>query len=300
MRGVVTRLTVGVVAAALVFAGCGGGGGTARLSKTAFIARGEQLCKELKADLDPLFDDFVATLPKKAAAYRKAVPLGRSFSRRFAALRPPKSDEATINASIKDYDAGVDRLEAGVRAAEAGDVAKTNAEFAEGFKALGRSDAALKAYGFTVCAEPKTERSPFPVPDSERVSFSAEKNAYIQQADRLCAAANARLRPLETPTFSVGVPDLAAWGRFLTSALPVFQQELDQVRALKPPAADAATIAGMLGNWDRGLASAKAANDAAGAGDQARFNAAMNDVARFALEGDRIARTYGFRDCKER
>jgi len=303
MRGTLGRLTAGMVVCALALSACGGGGGgggKARLSKTEFIASGERLCQALKADLDSVFDDFVATLPKRAAAYRRAIPLGRSFSRAFAALRPPAADESTIKASLKDYDSGLDRLEAGVRAAEAGDVARSNSEFTEGFKAIGRSDAVLRSYGFTVCAEPKTERSPFPLPDSQRQGFSAERNAFIQQADKLCAAGNTRLRPLESEAFSVGIPDLKAWARFLTSALPIFQQILDQVRALKPPAADVTTIATMLGNYDRALAAARAATDAAAAGDQARFNTAMDDVARFARDGDQAARTYGFRDCKER
>src|SRR5438270_11003837 len=116
MRDMVVRLAAGVMVSAVALSGCGGGGGggNARLSKTAFIASGERLCQELKTKLDPLFDDFVATLPKRAAAYRQAVPLGRTFSTQFAALRPPKDDEATIKASLKEYDAGLDRLQAGV------------------------------------------------------------------------------------------------------------------------------------------------------------------------------------------
>src|SRR6266542_936357 len=109
MQRTVLRLIAGLTLSTVGLSGCGGGG-DARLSKATFIARGEKLCNALKTRLDPLFDDFVATLPKKAAAYRQAVPLGRTFSKEFAALRPPKSDETTIQASLKEYDAGLDRL----------------------------------------------------------------------------------------------------------------------------------------------------------------------------------------------
>ncbi len=268
--------------------------------KRAFIAQGERLCIEFKGQLDRLFEDFIPTLSRRAVAYGQVVPLARDFSRRFAGLRPPEGDEGRIRDSLRHYDEGINRLEDGVVAARQGDLDRSNGAFDAAFSAFGRSDNILRSYGFDVCAEPKTNRSYFTLPEEARQGFSEEKKRFLEQGDTICNTGNERLRQMETATFTGGIPDLVEWREFLTGAIPVFQTVVDQLSALTPPGEDRATITLMVDTYKQALAAARRAHEAASAGDEVRFNAAMEDVARFAATADDMSTRYGFRECKER
>src|SRR5436190_14483564 len=108
-----------VVAASV--SGCGSDKESPAAAKTAFIAQAEQLCSQLKSRLDVIFRGFVPTLPQRASRYRQVVVFGREFSKNAAALEVPKGDEDLFRGGLKDYNAGLDQLQQGVEAAEAGD-----------------------------------------------------------------------------------------------------------------------------------------------------------------------------------
>ncbi len=295
------RPALGAFVVVLGLVGCAGNDDSGSAAeKQAFIAQGERLCVEFKGQLDRLFEDFLPTLSRRAATYSQVVPLARDFSRRFASLRPPEGDEARIRDSLRHYDEGLHRLEQGVVAAREGDLDRSNAAFEAAFAAFGRSDEILRSYGFDVCAEPKTNRSYFALPEEARREFSEEKKRFLQQGETICKTANERLSQLETATFRGGIPDLVKWREFLTGALPVFQTVVDQLSALTPPADDKATISLMVDTYKQALTAARRAHEAASAGDQVRFNAAMEDVARLTAAGDDLSTRYGFRECKER
>ncbi|HEX2191870.1 MAG TPA: hypothetical protein VHH09_01630 [Acidimicrobiales bacterium] len=280
--------------------GCGGDDEPeADAEKAAFIAQGEQLCNDLKARLDSIFLDFAPTLSKRAEAYGQVVPLGRDFAQRFSALRPPEGDRATIEASLRDYRRGLDQLDEGVAAARAGDLSRSNGAFDAAFQSFARSDDVLRSYGFTVCAEAKTTRGVDTLPETARQALQEDRKAYIAQADAICREGNERLRPHENQAFSRGIPDLATWRTFLASAVPVFEDVLRRLRLLTPPPADQAAIASMLDDFDRALASARRAAEAAGAGDQQAFDRALGEVTDSARRGDDQSKRYGFRDCRE-
>jgi len=286
---------------ALTAAGCGGDDDSGRAAdKRAFIAQGETLCAQFKSQLDGLFEDFLPTLSRRAATYGQVVPLGRDFSRRFAALNPPEGDQARIRESLRHYDEGLDQLDQGVVAARAGDLARSNASFDAAFAAFARSDEILRSYGFDQCAEAKTNRSYFTLPEAARSGFSDARRAFLQQAESVCRTGNQRLRELEASTFRGPIPDLTRWREFLAAALPVFQAVVDQLSALEPPAEDRATIGVMLDTYRRALAAAQRANDAVAAGDRPRFDAAMDEVARLTATADDLSTRYGFRECRER
>jgi hypothetical protein len=267
--------------------------------KAAFIAEGERLCSELKSRLDTIFLDFAPTLPQRATAYSQVVPLGREFSQRFAALRPPEEDRARIEAGLGDYNRGLDQLDEGVRAAQAGELERSNGAFDAAFQSFARSDGVMRSYGFTVCAEAKTTRGVAVLSEAERRVVRQEKQAYIDRADAVCREGNQRLKPFEDQAFSRGIPDLTTWRTFLTAALPVFDDVLKRVRALTPPPGDEATVSAMLDEFDRALAAARRANDAAAGGDQRAFDAALDEATTFAKRGDDQSKAYGFRDCRE-
>ncbi len=298
MRATVGRAVAGLLVLAL--AACGGdddAGEEAR--KASFIAEGERLCSELKSRLDTIFLDFAPTLPHRAAAYSQVVPLGREFAQRFAALQPPEDDRARIEASLRDYNRGLDQLDEGVRAAQAGELGRSNGAFDAAFQSFARSDDVLRSYGFTVCAEAKTTRGVATLSEADRQALRQERRAYIDQADAVCREGNRRLKPLEDQAFSRGIPDLQTWRTFLSSAIPIFDDVLKRVRGLAPPPGDEARVAGMLDEFDRALATARRASDAAAAGDQKAFDAALDEATTFAKRGDDQSKRYGFRDCRE-
>jgi hypothetical protein len=293
-RGTVVGLLV------LALAACGGDDDAGESAqKASFIAEGERLCSELKSRLDTIFLDFAPTLPQRAEAYSQVVPLGREFAQRFAALQPPEDDKARIETSLRDYNRGLDQLDEGVRAAQAGELGRSNAAFDTAFQSFARSDDVLRSYGFTVCAEAKTTRGVAVLSEADRQALRQEKRAYIDQADAICREGNQRLEPLEDRAFSRGIPDLPTWRTFLTSAIPIFDDVLRRVRALAPPPGDQATVAGMLDEFDRALVAARRASDAAAAGDQRAFDAALEEAAAFAKRADDQSKAYGFRDCRE-
>ncbi|HEX2273828.1 MAG TPA: hypothetical protein VHG90_08140 [Acidimicrobiales bacterium] len=290
-----------VVVLALGLGGCGGDddGTSHSAQKTSFIAEGERLCTEFKSRLDAIFLDFAPTLGKRVEAYGEVVPLGRDFAERFAALRPPEPDRPRIEASLQDYRRGLDQLEEGVRTAQADDLARSNGAFDAAFQSFARSDDILRSYGFTVCAEPKTTRGVGGLSEAERQTLSAERRAYIDRADAICREGNQRLKPLEDQAFARGVPDLATWRAFLTSAVPIFEDVSTRLRALTPPPGDEATISAVLADYDAALAAAHRASEAAAAGDQRAFDAAIDEATELAKRGDEQSRRYGFRDCRE-
>ena len=291
----------GTLVVALGLTGCGGDDDSGRAAdKRAFIAQGETLCAQFKSQLDGLFEDFLPTLSRRAAAYGQVVPLGRDFSRRFAALQPPAGDQARIRESRRHYDEGLDHLDQGVVAARTGELDRSNASFDAAFAAFARSDEILRSYGFDVCAEAKTTRSYFTLPEAARGGFSEAKKAFLQHAEAVCRTGNQRLREVEASTFRGPIPDVTKWREFLAAALPVFQSVVDQLSALEPPAEDRATIGLMLDTYRRALAAAQRATDAAGGGDRARFEAAMDEVARLTATADDLATRYGFEECRER
>ncbi|MDQ3978135.1 MAG: hypothetical protein M3314_01085 [Actinomycetota bacterium] len=288
-----------VVALSLIGCGDDDDDGATAAEKAAFIARGEELCRDFKAQLDAIFVDFAPTLPKRAEAYSQVVPLGRSFADRFAALEPPEDDRARIDASLADYRRGLDQLDEGVRAAQAGDLSRSTGAFGAAFQSFARSDDVLRSYGFTVCAEAKTTRGVGGLSEAERAALREDKRAYIAQADAICQDGNQRLRPSEDQAFSRGIPDLATWRTFLTSAIPIFEDVLSRWRALTPPAGDAATISAMLDDFRRALDAARRALEAAQSDDQRGFDSFLEEATTLAKRGDDQSKQYGFRNCRE-
>ncbi|HEX2041634.1 MAG TPA: hypothetical protein VHF24_03265 [Acidimicrobiales bacterium] len=284
----------------LAVSACGGDDDSGEAAqKASFIADGELLCSEFKARLDAVFLDFAPTLPQRAEAYSQVVPVGREFARRFAALQPPEDDKARIEASLTDYNRGLDQLDEGVRAAQAGDRDRSNGAFDAAFRSFARSDDVLRSYGFTVCAEAKTTRGVPVLSEADRQALRQEKRAYLDRADAICREGNQRLKPLEDQAFSRGIPDLATWRTFLMSAIPIFDDVLARVRALTPPPGDEATVSAMLDDFDRALEAAGRAADAAGRGDQGAFDAALDEATALAKRGDDQSKAYGFGDCRE-
>ncbi|MDQ4098414.1 MAG: hypothetical protein M3144_11170 [Actinomycetota bacterium] len=301
MHRTLIRMATLLAVVALTLIGCGDDDddGAARAQRAAFIARGEELCRNFKAQLDAIFLDFAPTLPKRAEAYSQVVPLGRSFADRFAALDSPEDDRARIDASLADYRRGLDQLDEGVRAAQAGDLTRSNGAFDAAFQSFARSDDVLRSYGFSVCAEAKTTRAVGGLSDAERAMLREDKRAYIAEADAICQDGNQRLRPLEEQAFSRGIPDLATWRTFLTSAIPIFEDVLNRWRALTPPAGDAATLSAMLDDFTRALAAARRALQAAEANDQRGFDSTLEEATTLAKRGDDQSKQYGFRNCRE-
>jgi hypothetical protein len=138
-----------LVLAALVLAACGGGSG--RLSRDQLAARAGKICTKQ--------GETVAQIPRgpanatNAAGYLGAVlSIVEDGVRQFHKLKPPRDQEATYRAFLRELDRNVDILRT-LRAAAA---AKQREAYVVGLASLHRSrrriDRLERRLGFTGCA----------------------------------------------------------------------------------------------------------------------------------------------------
>jgi hypothetical protein len=128
------------------------------------------------------------------------------------------------------------------------------------------------------------------------------KAAYIKRADKVCAAARARLIPLRaaTVTAAKGADPNGVFKRYaqLTGrAAAVYGDASRQLRALRPPAAGQAQIA-LLNQLVAQIAQIESQiSVAAAAQDAARIKALNSSVTRTTDAYNSGARSYGFKVC---
>ena len=118
------------------------------------------------------------------------------------------------------------------------------------------------------------------------------KAEFVKQADAICVKAEAEIERIGK---SVGDnPTLAqVKDAYDDRLIPAFENQVDELRALKPPEADRETISKMLDDLSEGIdqaatsiASMKGLRDLAALDEPAGFEAA-----------DATAKTYGLREC---
>jgi hypothetical protein len=116
----VTR-AVAFLAAGLIVAGCGGGGGD-RLSKAEFVSRADGICQQYEAKLDAL---GTPQNQKELAAFAdKAVPIAKQGRDDLGDLNPPEDLEDEYDAWLEQGDKAIDIVERLRTAAGDGDQAE--------------------------------------------------------------------------------------------------------------------------------------------------------------------------------
>jgi hypothetical protein len=148
-----TAAALAVVAACLLVVGCGsdddadGEGG--RLTKTAFIAKADAICKEANDRIDALPEP--QTTEELAELGRQVLDLGREQLARLRALRPPAADEETINGAYGVIEEQLGVAEELVDAAEEGDLQGLEELLEQGERLDARGDRIARDYGLKEC-----------------------------------------------------------------------------------------------------------------------------------------------------
>lgn len=141
--------------------------------------------------------------------------------------------------------------------------------------------------------------------DAEALS----KPEFIEQADAICQASQDEAEPLFDAVFAdledIDFDDPANEGLIFTrfaeamqEVEPIFERQLDDIRALEPPAEDKEFIEELIADQEEALTRFVATLDAAAAGDEAARAAVDGDEDPFD-DVDRRAREYGLTVCGE-
>jgi hypothetical protein len=144
------------VAAGLLLAACGGGGG---LSKTDYVAKANAVCRDAAAKvtaLDASGQSDVAQLPKVAG---QVVAVQRKALDRLEAIKAPKEDRAEIARWIALVDQTIDQAEVSARSQRSGDITRAIAANLNGAALDKRADQLARSYGLRRCVRAATPPS---------------------------------------------------------------------------------------------------------------------------------------------
>jgi hypothetical protein len=115
--------------------------------------------------------------------------------------------------------------------------------------------------------------------------------AYLAEAKRICVGYQNRIADLKAPA------DLRALADQGERAIDLQQAELQELRRLTPPTADARSIDAILDHLDQSIATARKLVAAARDGDLAAVNAAAATLRGQLAEANRLAKPYGLDLC---
>jgi hypothetical protein len=145
------RRTAAALAALLALAaGCGGASGGQRLSKDAYVAKADAICRDADAKRKQLTTP--ASIAEIPAYVAKALPILDDGLRRLHALRPPSDLEAGVRAWLSTGDETRNLLAELGKAAKQGDSAKVQALGAKGNTLTSDADSLARTIGLTDCA----------------------------------------------------------------------------------------------------------------------------------------------------
>ena len=132
---------------------------------------------------------------------------------------------------------------------------------------------------------------------------SAEKLAYIAQADAVCSAQQAKVVAIYTSVDGGPGPDEQPTAEFMldvwTQLRPLYQEQVDALRAIAPPPEDEEALSTLFEAFEQAFGDIDALIDAAVAGDQA----ALDQLTGNSAEGnpfqavEQQAQVYGFSAC---
>jgi hypothetical protein len=145
MRRIIISVTL--VALIPVAAGCGGGGSSANaeLSASQFKSKANAICSDLKDETKHL---------NNAENFDAALNATNDTLKKLKALQPPASLNAKYLAYLDSVDAGISVLAKAVKAVDDGEFAKATRLAPQAAQLTRKSEAAARAVGLNVCAEP--------------------------------------------------------------------------------------------------------------------------------------------------
>lgn len=279
--------------AAGLLANCDGAGG---LTKEEFIEAANAICGRANQEFDELFETGFPTSPESVQEFvENVVPIVEREVDELQALDPPDNDADQIEEILGTGQRGVDDLRNASESPEAS--AEIFGE--EGGENVAQFQERMVAYGAERC-EFGEEAEEEEVIGPDPATFSPEKRAYIAEADAICQVANDAISPAEEAIFgeeAAALPTLEEWATFLEVVISANEEAQELLDALEPPAEDAEQVEAIFDRFRGLLEDARAARDAAAAGDQEAFDAAIGEVFPQFEEIDRQAREYGFQVC---
>lgn len=122
-------------------------------------------------------------------------------------------------------------------------------------------------------------------------SGAMSREEYIEEADRLCAEADAKTRDLEPPKSPAELEEFAAEAQDITGQL------LDDLRDLEPPEEGRETIEQMLSKIEEAMGYLPDIQQAAAAGNTRELSGIAQNLQSAASEANRLAQEYGFERC---
>ena len=122
-------------------------------------------------------------------------------------------------------------------------------------------------------------------------SAALSKPAYIKRADAICLKASNAEQALAQP--ASGQQRVA----YVKHVYAIERGVVQQLRALRPPASDAAMVNAMLANVDKGLAFESDVESAAMGGNQSQINNAEAQGATYLDKAKTVAAKFGFKEC---
>lgn len=117
------------------------------------------------------------------------------------------------------------------------------------------------------------------------------KAQWIEEADAICVQAEDELEALGTPE---SLADIVA---LVPRAIEISEKQLGKLRALRPPAADEATLTRALDLLEQQIDVLRRLGEAATAGDGAAVGEIATEGNTLNKEADRIAQAYGLEVC---
>jgi hypothetical protein len=121
------------------------------------------------------------------------------------------------------------------------------------------------------------------------------KAQYIRNADQICSSANQKTLALKPPT----TPNPKALAKFLTQTGRIISDAADQLKALRPPAADQQKIDTLVNGLEKSANYFPALIKAIKTKDTQKVQQIMGQVRQASLQGTQIARSYGFHVCAQ-
>ena len=263
----------------------------AGLSKAEFVEQANAACREGNEKFEALFEEFPVTQAALVGFFEKATPIVEEQADRLRALDPPSEDEDTVQAIVDALDRSVEDFE---KAEE--DPAFASQLFeAEGGEHTKEFEEKAAAYGMTECREDEDDGEELQRLDP--ATFPADKQAYVAKADAICAAANAKLRPVEASAFEAFPPPLEDWAEFLPKVIAIFGPALADLQKLEPPVTDRATTTDLFGRQKAILDTFDEAARLAVVGDEHGFSKVMGPAFGESDEVDAALVAYGFQVC---
>jgi hypothetical protein len=122
-------------------------------------------------------------------------------------------------------------------------------------------------------------------------SAHPSKASFIKQADAICLKGSAAQSALPQPSSNAQLPG------YVKRVYAIERGVVSDVRALRPPSGDQATVGSMLDNVEKALAFESNVEAAAATGNQSQINDAQALGARYLNQANTTAARYGFKEC---